>query len=212
MPPKPRALLLVGQPELPAGGGLGQFAGTFQPAVVSILAAVPDWAAGCTSACLPSSFAGSGRRASVRAVRSLVFITSLWGVRCPQQIDLTLLWTLSGSIRLQIVPVGHRQHHSARLLSYGTPLPDPVEIVTAPIPRSPLSAPLTRRSSWGQSLRRPLTRSRSCCYRASSTGCWSGGIRPPTKFTGGSSGESPPNTVTTTNSLGKTCNLTYFRR
>ncbi len=45
---------------------------------------------------------------------------------------------------------------------------------------SPRSSPSTRRSWWGRSLRRRLIRSRSCCYRVSSTGCASGATRTPT--------------------------------
>ena len=43
-------------------------------------------------------------------------------------------------------------------------------------------------------------RSRSCCYRASGTGCASGGTRTLTRSTGGSSGESPPSTAKPTTS------------
>ena len=73
------------------------------------------------------------------------------------------------------------------------PYGDPVEIITAPVPRSSRSSPLTRRSWSGRSGQRLPIPSRSCCYRASSTGCSSGGTRTPTRSTGGgSSGESPP--------------------
>jgi hypothetical protein len=66
--------------------------------------------------------------------------------------------------------------------------------------RSPRSSPPTRRSWSGRLPRRPRIRSRSCCYRDSNTGCGNGGTRVPTRSTGGSSAESPPNTAKTTNS------------
>src|SRR5215207_8581247 len=68
-------------------------------------------------------------------------------------------------------------------------------------PRSPHSSQPTRKSWWARSLRPPPIRSRSCCYQVSSTGCANGGTPAPTRSTGGSSAENPPNTAKTTNNL-----------
>ena len=79
-----------------------------------------------------------------------------------------------------------------------------MDILTGPVPRSRRSSRWTRRSLSARSPRRRPTRSRSCCCRGSSTGCWSGGTRAPTRSTGGWSAESPagPTKTTTSTQLG----------
>jgi hypothetical protein len=80
------------------------------------------------------------------------------------------------------------------------PMETPWRSSRHPSPPSPRLSRLTRGSWSGWSHRRRLIRSRSCCYRVSSTGCVSGATRAPTRSTGGSSGESPPGSAKTTSS------------
>lgn len=80
------------------------------------------------------------------------------------------------------------------------PMQIPWRLLLRRYPPSPRSSLLARRSRSGRSLQHRLTRSRSFCYRASNTGCGSGGTLRLTSSIGASSGENPPCTATTTSS------------
>jgi len=65
------------------------------------------------------------------------------------------------------------------------PYGDSVEILTAPIPAQSPFIPADAKIVVGAVAPASPIRSRSCCYRASSTGCANGGTRPRTRSTGG---------------------------
>jgi len=100
----------------------------------------------------------------------------------------------------QLAPIDSHWIGSLPSVAWRAPMENRSRSSPHRFPRSPRSSPPTRRSWWERSPRHPLIRSRSCCYPASNTGCANGDTRTPTKSTGGSNGENPPNTAKTTTS------------